>query len=86
MPIFREIVILRDEAARLMGYANHAAFQIEEKMGKTPEAVISFLSGLLAEVAASGDRNQKLEELRMLKKEEIQGRGEQWDENEKLWL
>ncbi|THY51103.1 metallopeptidase MepB, partial [Aureobasidium pullulans] len=32
IPIFKEIMILRQEAAELLGYANHAAFRIEEKM------------------------------------------------------
>ena len=46
LPIFKEIVVLRDEAARLLGYPNHAAFRIEEKMAGTPETVKVFMEDL----------------------------------------
>jgi Zn-dependent oligopeptidase len=28
-----------------MGYANHAAYELEVKMAKTPETVMAFLNG-----------------------------------------
>jgi peptidyl-dipeptidase Dcp len=42
----RQIVALRQEKARLLGYANHAAFILEENMAKTPERVNAFLKRL----------------------------------------
>jgi metallopeptidase MepB len=45
-PLLREIVLLRDQSARLLGYANHASFKTADKMVKTPETVNSFLSNL----------------------------------------
>lgn len=46
VPIFKETIVLRDEAARLLGYPNHAAFALADKMAKTPEAVNDFLADL----------------------------------------
>jgi peptidyl-dipeptidase Dcp len=42
----RGIIALRQEKARLLGYANHAAFILEENMAKTPERVNAFLKRL----------------------------------------
>ncbi len=38
-----ETARLRAEKAQLMGYPNHAAFQLETRMAKTPEEAIDFL-------------------------------------------
>ncbi|MFC6199447.1 M3 family metallopeptidase [Ponticaulis profundi] len=38
-----ETVRLRAEKAQLMGYENHAAFQLETRMAKTPQQAIDFL-------------------------------------------
>ena len=46
VPLFKEAVVLRDEAARLLGYPNHAALRIEDKMAKTPKTVDDFLGDL----------------------------------------
>jgi peptidyl-dipeptidase Dcp len=42
----RRIISLRQEKARLLGYASHAAFILEENMAKTPERVSAFLKRL----------------------------------------
>jgi peptidyl-dipeptidase Dcp len=39
----RQIVNLRSEKAKLLGYASHAAFAVETNMAKTPKAVDDFL-------------------------------------------
>jgi metallopeptidase MepB len=57
--IFKEVIILRDEAARILGYPNHAAFRIEEKMMKTPQAVNDFLGDLKNRLLAGGDAEKK---------------------------
>jgi peptidyl-dipeptidase Dcp len=38
-----EILALREEAARIMGYPTYAAYRLEDSMAKTPEAVRSLL-------------------------------------------
>ena len=40
------IVNLRDQRAKLLGYKNHAAFVLEDRMAQTPEAVMTFLDEL----------------------------------------
>ena len=44
--IISNIVALRLEKAKLLGYENHASFVLEENMAKTPEAVFNFLQKL----------------------------------------
>jgi peptidyl-dipeptidase Dcp len=41
--ILKKIAALRLEKAKLLGYANHAAFVLEQNMAKTPERVNAFL-------------------------------------------
>ncbi len=45
--IVKEIVKLRHERAKLLGYATHAAFVLEERMAEDPSKVEQFLRGLL---------------------------------------
>jgi peptidyl-dipeptidase Dcp len=44
--IAKKIAALRLEKAKLLGYANHAAFVLENNMAKTPEKVNEFLAQL----------------------------------------
>lgn len=83
MPLFREAVLLRDEAARLLGYPNHAAFRIEEKMAKEPATVNSFLSDLRSRLVAGGKK--EIEHLLELKKKDEESRGLKPDGNYYLW-
>ncbi|KAL1987257.1 hypothetical protein VTN96DRAFT_4285 [Rasamsonia emersonii] len=83
VPLFREAMILRDEAARLLGYPNHAAFRIEDKMAKTPETVDKFLGDLRSRLTAGGQK--ELEKLKQLKKEDLESRGETFDGHYYLW-
>jgi metallopeptidase MepB len=64
-PLLREIVLLRDESARLLGYANHASFKTTGKMVKTPETVNSFLVNLQQQLQIRG--RKEVEELLRLK-------------------
>lgn len=45
-PVVLEIVKLRDERAKLLGYKNHASFVLEERMAESPETVMKFLNKL----------------------------------------
>lgn len=47
--IVLEIVRLRKERARLLGYSSHAAFVLEDRMAQTPDRVESFLVDLATE-------------------------------------
>lgn len=42
------ILNLKHERALILGFKNHAAFVLEERMAKTPETVMTFLNKLLA--------------------------------------
>ena len=56
-PLLAEAIAVRDEIATTLGYASWAAYVIETKMAKTPEAVLDFLLDLerRLEVKASAD-------------------------------
>lgn len=71
--LFREAVLLRDEAARILGYSNHAQFRIEDKMAKTPKTVDDFLADLRVRLAPGGAK--EIEKLKELKKQDAKERG-----------
>ena len=77
VPIFREVMVLRDEAARLLGYPNHATFRLEDKMAKTPETVNTFLGDLRFRLTTGATR--ELEKLKQLKESDLNSRGEVFD-------
>ena len=45
--LIREIIALKQEKARLLGYANYSEFVLEERMAKSPGQVLNFLNELL---------------------------------------
>jgi metallopeptidase MepB len=73
VPLFKEAIILRDEAARLLGYPDHASFRIEDKMAKTPKTVNDFLDDLRVQLAPGGVK--ETEHLMEIKKEDLTSRG-----------
>ncbi|THC87473.1 hypothetical protein EYZ11_013081 [Aspergillus tanneri] len=81
--LFKEAILLRDEAARLLGYPSHAALRIEDKMAKCPETVNSFLSDLQARLRENGKR--EVEKLKQLKEADLESRGESFDGRYFLW-
>ncbi|KAI1760062.1 Metalloprotease [Hypoxylon sp. FL1150] len=83
VPLFKEAILLRDEAARLLGYPNHAAYRIEEKMAKDPATVNAFLSDLRSRLVAGGKK--EIEHLLQLKKKDEESRGLKPDGNYYLW-
>jgi metallopeptidase MepB len=83
VPLFREAIILRDEAARLLGYPNHAAFKIEDKMAKTPKTVDDFLGDLRSRLSDGGIAEIKT--LREMKKEDLASSGADFDGRYYLW-
>ena len=58
-----EIVNLRHQRAKLLGYPSHAHFVLEERMAKTPEKVLEFLTELLEKAKpAAQSEFKKLED------------------------
>ncbi|PVI04451.1 zincin [Periconia macrospinosa] len=72
VPLFREAVLLRDEAARILGYKNHAEFKIEDKMAKLPKTVDDFLGDLRTRLAPGGKK--EIEKLLELKRQDLKER------------
>ncbi|KAI9704772.1 MAG: hypothetical protein M1836_006552 [Candelina mexicana] len=85
VPLFREAVILRDEAARLLGYPNHAAFKVEDKMAKTTKTVDDFLGDLRSRLTAGG--TSEIKRLKELKQEDLRSREQEktYDGHYYLW-
>ncbi|OCL03820.1 hypothetical protein AOQ84DRAFT_391973 [Glonium stellatum] len=84
VPLFREAIILRDEAARILGYKNHAEFKIEDKMAKTPKTVDDFLGDLRTRLAPGGEK--EIQQLLSLKKEDLKSRGEEQSDDGRYYL
>lgn len=56
VPLLKEILSLREEAARLLGYKNHAAYRLEIRMAKNPETVDRFTSRLVKRLKPLGKK------------------------------
>lgn len=74
------LVKLRDQRAKLLGYANHAAFVLEERMAQTPEKVLEFLNDLL-EKAKPAAKKEFAELTQYAQKKDKIERLEKWDAN-----
>ncbi|KFA48701.1 hypothetical protein S40293_08513 [Stachybotrys chartarum IBT 40293] len=83
VPIFQEIIELRDEAARLLGYENHASVKLEENMAKTPKKVLVFLGDLRTRLAPGGKKDA--DKLLEYKKKDLEERGVPFDGNLYMW-
>ncbi|KAK0640639.1 peptidase family M3-domain-containing protein [Cercophora newfieldiana] len=83
IPRFREIMKLRHEAARLLGYPNHAAKRLEERMAKTPETVIAFLDDLRSRISRRA--REEAGELLGVKEKDLMALGIPFDGNIYIW-
>ncbi|KAK3324019.1 peptidase family M3-domain-containing protein [Cercophora scortea] len=83
VPLFKEAILLRDEAARLLGYPDHASFRIEDKMAKTPKTVWDFLGDLKTRLAPGGVK--EIKHLLELKRKYYEARKMRFDGNYYLW-
>jgi len=54
-----QLAKLRAEKAKLLGYPSFAAWQLEDTMAKTPEAVMHFLDALVPPAAANAESEAK---------------------------
>lgn len=82
--LFKEAIVLRDEAARILGYPNHAAFRIEDKMAKTTKTVDDFLGDLRTRLSPGGVEEMK--KLKELKSTDMQNRGQDKQNDGKYFL
>lgn len=84
VPLFKEAIVLRDEAARILGYKNHAEFRIEDKMAKTPKTVDDFLGDLSTRLAPGGVEETK--KLKALKEQDLKDRGQEKEYDGRYYL
>lgn len=64
--IILKIVNLRNQRAKLLGYTNHAAFVLEERMAQNAHTVMNFLESLYTPYRQAAEKD--LEEVRIFKK------------------
>lgn len=83
IPLFREVILLRGEAARLLGLASHAELRTRELMAKTPENVHAFLEDLDLQLRPSA--HAELDALRALKTRHLQAQGNEPDGRLCVW-
>jgi metallopeptidase MepB len=81
--LFKEAIVLRDEAARLLGYPDHASFRIEDKMAKTPKTVLDFLGDLRSKLTEGGKKETA--HLLEMKEADHKARNLPFDGNYYLW-
>ena len=67
--VLQEILQLREEEARLLGYANHAQVSLASKMAESPEHVIGFLRDLATRARPYADKD--LAEMRAFAREHL---------------
>ncbi len=76
--IAAEILSLREERAKLLGYENFAAYKLETEMAKTPEAVRALLMDVWGPAKAQADKDAEVLTA-MMHKDGINGDLEPWD-------
>jgi thimet oligopeptidase len=80
LPILREAVALREEAAHLLGYATHADFVADTRMAKNARTVEDFLERLKGEVKGElQDLNARMLALKRAETKNPKARLESWD-------
>jgi peptidyl-dipeptidase Dcp len=58
-PLITEIVDLRNERAKILGFKSFAHFQLDNKMAKTPEAAMDMMTGVWRTSIASAKRERE---------------------------
>ncbi|MBW8326345.1 MAG: M3 family metallopeptidase [Prolixibacteraceae bacterium] len=76
--IIGKIVTLRDQRAKLLGYANHAAYIVDVNMAKTPENINDFLMKLWTP-ALERAKTERADMQAMIDKEGGKFKLEMWD-------
>ncbi|KAM7220101.1 metallopeptidase MepB [Rhypophila decipiens] len=73
--LVKEAVVLRHERACLLGFPNNAAFRLEDRMAKSPDAVNSFLADLRSRLRQAG--LQALQKLKEIKQADLEHRADE---------
>ncbi len=68
--IIDEILSLRDEMSRLLGFESYAAYSLASKMAKDEQSVLSFLETLMTN--SQNQAKRELEELQQISQKELQ--------------
>jgi Zn-dependent oligopeptidase len=76
-PLLEEILLLRQDEAKLLGYKNHAEYILAIRMAKTPEKVLQFLTELSTKLEAPAKKEIAI--LLHLKEREKKERNEPFD-------
>jgi peptidyl-dipeptidase Dcp len=78
----REIILrlaqLRAEKAKLLGYPNFAAWQLEDQMAKTPEAALKFMNALVRPATANAAAEAS-DIQRLMDAQQSEGAVQPWD-------
>jgi metallopeptidase MepB len=83
--LVRELFLLRDEAARLLGYPSNAAFRLQPNLVSPPDKVMKFLEQFHREI--SPHIQQSMQELTTVKKKYVTSHPQEaWDDPEKIFL
>jgi len=83
LPLFEETLQLRQEEAKLLGFENHAHFNLDIKMAKNSDAVFKFLRELTEKLEKPAKKD--IEKLLQIKKTEKEERGESFDGKLNCW-
>ncbi|KAK1994289.1 peptidase family M3 [Colletotrichum falcatum] len=59
VPLFKEMLVLRDENARSLGYKSHAEFRMQRKVAPSAEWVEGFLARLRADLTPRGEEEMR---------------------------
>lgn len=81
--LLAETAVLRQEAAHILGYPNHAAFRLETRMARSPGTVNTFLLELKDRLAPKA--KAQLERLKGMKKVDVESRGEDFEDSFYPW-
>jgi len=82
--LFKEAIVLRDEAARLLGYKNWAEFRLEDKMAKTIKTVTDFLNDLRTQLTPGG--KEEIKHLKEIKRKWMADNGKKAEDDDYyLW-
>ena len=71
-PILEELITLRQKQADLLGYPNHAAYILEERMANNPTNVQEFLTNLADKLQVLW-KQERVDMLKLKKEEVMQG-------------
>jgi Zn-dependent oligopeptidase len=72
-----DIVKLKDQRAKLLGYKTHADFVLEERMAKNPQTVLTFLNDIL--IKAKPAAQKEFEQLKQLALKDGISDFQKWD-------